>query len=492
MTVNVVVLAAGEGKRFKSALPKPLHQVAGRPLLWHVLAAAAPLGADRTVVVIGQGADDVREAVEGFDFASVPGAAAAAGTGGGAGAGAIEFAVQRELRGTGDALAAALPLLPEAGAGADDSEVLVLYGDVPLLTTGTLRRMLEAHRSAHARATLLTCVVDDPSGYGRVLRDPDGAVSGIVEHRDTTPEQAAITEMNVGVYVFARGLLSRLAELRPDNDQGEYYLPDLITLALQDGLVASCQADVEEIAGVNDRAQLAAVGAVLRRRVLDRLLGDGVSVVDPATTFVDVDVQVGPDTTLLPLTFLEQGSRVGPGCQIGPNTRLVACTVDEGATITQAVVIQAHVGPRAAVGPFAYLRPGADLGPGSKVGTYVEVKNSSIGAGSKVPHLTYVGDADIGSGVNVGAGTVFVNYDGFDKHHTSVGDGAFIGSATMLVAPLTVGDGAATAAGSTITRDVPPDALAIERAEQRTIDGAQVRRRRRKLAEREAKKQGGG
>jgi bifunctional UDP-N-acetylglucosamine pyrophosphorylase/glucosamine-1-phosphate N-acetyltransferase len=480
MTVNVVVLAAGEGKRFKSALPKPLHQVVGRPLLWHVLAAAAPLRAGRTVVVIGQGADDVRAAVERFDLSTAAGAAA--------GEPATGFAVQRELRGTGDALAAALPLLPTD----DDGEVLVLYGDSPLLTTGTLRRLLEAHRGARAAATLLTCVVDNPYGYGRVLRDPDEAVSGIVEQRDATPEQAAITEINAGVYVFARSLLSRLAELQPDNDQGEYYLTDLITLALQDGMVASCQADAQECAGVNDRAQLAAVGAVLRRRVLDRLLGDGVTVIDPATTFVDVDVQVGPDTTLLPLTFLEAGTRVGPGCQIGPNARLVACTVEEGAAITQAVAVQAHVGPRAQVGPFAYLRPGAELGPGSKVGTYVEVKKSTIGAGSKVPHLTYVGDADIGGGVNVGAGTVFVNYDGFDKHRTSVGDGAFIGSATMLVAPLTVGDGAATAAGSTITRDVPPDALAIERAEQRTIDGAQARRRRRKLAEREAKKQGGG
>lgn len=482
MTLRVVVLAAGEGKRFKSALPKPLHPAAGRPLLWHVLAAAAPLGAAQTVVVIGRGADDVRQAVEGFDFSVVPGAEA------GAGQAAIQFAVQRELRGTGDALAAALPLLPED----DRDEVLVLYGDTPLLTTATLRRLLQAHRDARASATLLSSVVGDPHGYGRVLRDPAGAVIGVVEQRDATPEQATIREVNAGVYVFARGLLARLAELRPDNDQGEYYLTDLIALALQHGVVASCQADAEEIAGVNDRAQLAAVGAALRRRALQRLMAEGVTVVDPATTFVDVDVQVGPDTALLPLTFLEAGTRVGPGCQIGPNARLVACTVEEGASITQAVAVQAHVGPRATVGPFAYLRPGADLGPGSKVGTYVEVKNATIGAGSKVPHLTYVGDADIGSGVNVGAGTVFVNYDGFDKHRTSVGDGAFIGSATMLVAPLTVGEGAATAAGSTITRDVPPDALAIERAEQRNIEGGQARRRRRKLAEREARRQQGG
>jgi bifunctional UDP-N-acetylglucosamine pyrophosphorylase/glucosamine-1-phosphate N-acetyltransferase len=482
MTLRVVVLAAGEGKRFKSALPKPLHPAAGRPLLWHVLAAAAPLAAAQTVVVIGRGADDVRQAVEGFDFSAVPGAEA------GAGGATIQFAVQRELRGTGDALAAALPLLPED----DQDEVLVLYGDTPLLTSGTLRRLLAAHRDARATATVLSSMVDDPHGYGRVLRDPGGAVAGIVEQRDATPEQAAVREVNAGVYVFARGLLSRLARLRPDNDQGEYYLTDLIALARQQGLVASCQADAEEIAGVNDRAQLAAVGAALRRRALETLMADGVTVVDPATTFVDVDVQVGPDTTLLPLTFLEAGTRVGAGCQIGPNARLVACTVEEGASITQAVAVQAHVGPRATVGPFAYLRPGADLGPGSKVGTYVEVKQASIGAGSKVPHLTYVGDAAIGSGVNVGAGTVFVNYDGFDKHRTTVGDGAFIGSATMLVAPLTVGDGAATAAGSTITRDVPPDALAIERAEQRTIEGGQARRRRRKLAEREARRQQGG
>jgi bifunctional UDP-N-acetylglucosamine pyrophosphorylase/glucosamine-1-phosphate N-acetyltransferase len=456
MGLTVVVLAAGEGKRFRSALPKPLYPLAGRPLLWHVLAAAAELAAERTVVVVGRGADEVRAAVSSF------------------GLGPVEFAVQRELRGTGDALATALPLLPESG------EVLVLYGDTPLLTTATLRRLLEAHRAAGAQATLLTCTIADPTGYGRVLRGPDGAVAGVVEERDATAEQRALDEVNAGLYVFERPVLETLALLRADNDQNELYLPDLVPVVLKEsGRVATSSAPGEEVLGVNDRAQLAAAGAVLRWRMLDRLLESGVTMIDPATVYLDVDVEVGRDTVLAPLVFLEAGTRVGEGCQIGPNTRLVGCTVSDGATVTQAVGVQASIGPGAIVGPFAYLRPGAELGPRSKVGTYVEVKQSRIGAGSKVPHLTYVGDAEIGEGVNVGAGTVFVNYDGVTKHRTVVGDGAFIGSDTMLVAPLTVGDGAQTGAGSTITRDVPSGALAIERAAQRTIEGWVDRRRRR-------------
>jgi bifunctional UDP-N-acetylglucosamine pyrophosphorylase/glucosamine-1-phosphate N-acetyltransferase len=453
----VVVLAAGEGKRFRSALPKPLHPLCGRPLLWHVLAAAAPLKAGRTVVVVGVGAEQVTEAAERFDL------------------GPLRFAVQQEPRGTGDALATALPQLPRGG------QVLVLYGEAPLVTTALLERLLERHRSAQAAATLLTCELEDPTGYGRVLRDADGTVTGVVEQRDATPGQLAIREVNAGFYVFERRALDGLAEVGSDNDQGERYLPDLVPVVLRGGgLVAACPGPAEEVRGVNDRAELAAAGAALRRRLLERLLRDGVTVVDPATTFVDVDVEVGADTVLEPLTFLEAGTRVGARCHVGPNARLVACTVEDEATVAQSLAVQAHVGRGAAVGPFAYLRPGAALGPGSKVGTFVEVKRSTVGPGSKVPHLTYVGDADIGAGVNVGAGTVFVNYDGTDKHRTSVGDGAFIGSDTMLVAPLTVGDGAQTAAGSTITKDVPPDALAIERSEQRTIQGWAARRRQRR------------
>jgi bifunctional UDP-N-acetylglucosamine pyrophosphorylase / glucosamine-1-phosphate N-acetyltransferase len=458
MGLSVVVLAAGEGKRFHSATPKALHLVAGRPLLGHVLAAAAGLRADSTVVVVGRGADEVRTAVAGFSL------------------GPVAFAVQQELKGTGDALATAVPMLP------GDGEVLVLYGDTPLVTLATLEQLLATHRTLTADVTLLTCEADDPSGYGRVLRSPAGEVTGVVEQRDATPEQRALREVNAGFYVFSRPVLDGLAQLRADNDQGEYYLPDLLPLVLaRGGVVATCRGSEVEARGVNDRAQLADAATVLRRRLLEPLMAAGVTVVDPATTYVDVDVEVGQDTVLEPLTFLEAGTRVGARCRIGPNTRLTSCTVEDEAVITQAVAVGAHVGPGAQVGPFAYLRPGAELAAGSKVGTYVEVKQSRVGAGSKVPHLTYVGDADIGSGVNVGAGTVFVNYDGVAKHRITVGDGAFIGSDTMLVAPLEVGPGAQTAAGSTITKDVPPDALAIERTDQRTVEGWGARRRRRRL-----------
>jgi bifunctional UDP-N-acetylglucosamine pyrophosphorylase / glucosamine-1-phosphate N-acetyltransferase len=459
-SLTVVVLAAGEGKRFRSALPKPLHPVCGRPLLWHVLAAAAPLKADRTIVVVGNGADQVTAAVEAFDL------------------GPVGFAVQAAQRGTGDALAAALPLLE------GDGDVLVLFGDTPLVSAELLEGLVDAHRSARAAATLLTCAMTDPTGLGRVLRDPDGAVLRIVEERDATPEQRAVREVSAGMYVFRRPVLNGLSELRPDNDQGEYYLPDLVPQVLAGGgRLVTAEGPEEEVMGVNDRIELAAAEAVLRRRLLERLMLGGVTVTDPATTFVDAGVEVGQDSVLAPLTFLEAGTRVGARCRIGPNVRLVGCTVGDDATVTQAVAISSVIGPRVAVGPFASLRPGTQLEEGAKAGTFVEVKNSHVGPGSKVPHLSYVGDADIGAGVNVGAGTVFVNYDGVRKHRTAVGDGAFIGSDTMLVAPVTVGSGAQTAAGSTITKDVPPDALAIERADQRTIEGWAARRRRQRTRE---------
>jgi bifunctional UDP-N-acetylglucosamine pyrophosphorylase/glucosamine-1-phosphate N-acetyltransferase len=455
--LTVVVLAAGEGKRFRSTLPKPLHPLAGRPLLWHVLAAAAPLKADRTVVVVGNGASQVTEAVDGFDL------------------GPVDFAVQASLRGTGDALAAAVPRLE------GDGDVLVLSGDAPLVTPALLEALVDAHRSARADATLLTCTLEDPTGYGRVLRDGAGAITGVVEERDATGDQRRLREVGAGLYVFRRWVLDGLAELRPDNDQGEYYLPDLVPWVLAGGgVVATAEGPPDQVRGVNDRVELATAAALLRRRLLERLMLAGVTVADPATTYVDVDVEVGQDTVLAPLTFLEAGTRVGARCQLGPNVRLVGCSVGDDATVTQAVAVSSTIGPRATVGPFVSLRPGSDLREGSKAGTFVEVKNSTIGPGSKVPHLSYVGDADIGAGANVGAGTVFVNYDGVDKHRTVVGDGAFIGSDTMLVAPVTVGQGAQTAAGSTITKDVPPDALAIERADQRTIEGWAARRRQRR------------
>jgi bifunctional UDP-N-acetylglucosamine pyrophosphorylase/glucosamine-1-phosphate N-acetyltransferase len=476
MGLSLVVLAAGEGKRLRSSVPKPLHEAAGRPLLWHVLAAASRMPAaatttpdapvtgrtvdhpiDRTVVVVGRGADDVRAALDDFGLPSL---------------GEVTTALQAELRGTGDAVACAVPALPP------DGDTLVLYGDCPLLRPETLAALVAAHRAGGAAITLLTARAADPTGLGRILRDEAGAVTGIVEERDATGEQRAITEVNAGVYVISREALELLPKLSPDNQQGEWYLTDLVGHALAaGGTVASAECDEVEALGVNDRAQLAQVSAELRRRTCETLMAAGVTLVDPATTYVDADVTVGTDTVLLPLTFLERGTRVGAGCTIGPNARLVGCTVADGAAVTQAVAVGAQVGEHATVGPFAYLRPGAVLGPRAKVGTYVEVKASTIGEGSKVPHLTYVGDATIGENVNVGAGTVFVNYDGASKHSTAVGDGAFIGSATMLIAPVDVGAGAQTAAGSVINHDVPPDALAIERAEQRTIEGWAERRR---------------
>ncbi|HYT26957.1 MAG TPA: bifunctional UDP-N-acetylglucosamine diphosphorylase/glucosamine-1-phosphate N-acetyltransferase GlmU, partial [Actinomycetota bacterium] len=432
MGLSVVVLAAGEGKRFRSSTPKPLHAAAGRALLWHVLAAAAGLRADSTVVVVGRGADEVRTAVAGFSL------------------GPVAFAVQHEQKGTGDAMAAAVPLLPPEG------DVLVLYGDTPLITQATLEQLLATHRTLRAGVTLLTCEAQDPTGYGRVLRGPDGQVTGVVEQRDATQAQRAIREVNAGFYVFSRPVLDGLAQLRADNDQGEYYLPDLVPFVLaRGGVVAACRGSEAETPGVNDRAELADAGTVLRRRLLDGLMASGVTVVDPSTTYVDVDVEVGPDTTLEPLTFLEAGTRIGARCRIGPNVRLTGCTVEEEAVVTQTVGVGAHVGPGAQVGPFAYLRPDAVLAEGAKAGTFVELKNARVGPGSKVPHLSYRGDAVIGRHVNVGAGSITCNYDGYEKHRTTIGDESFIGSDTMLIAPVRLGKRTWTGAGSVIGKDVP-------------------------------------
>jgi bifunctional UDP-N-acetylglucosamine pyrophosphorylase/glucosamine-1-phosphate N-acetyltransferase len=388
--------------------------------------------------------------------------------------------VQAEQRGTGHAARVALEAAPEV-----DGTVLVLPGDTPLLRTETLRRLVEEHQSSGAVATLLTAVLPDPTGYGRVLRRDGGAVAAVVEHRDATDEQRAVDEINTSVYAFEAGpLRDALTRLSTANAQGEEYLTDVVGLFVAAGLtVGALVADPVETAGVNDRVQLAAAHRAYNERLLVDWMRAGVTVVDPATTWVDAGVELAPDVVLRPGVQLHGRTAIARGAEVGPDCTLVDTVVGERARVTRAHCLGAAVGPDAEVGPFAYLRPGAALGPGSKVGTYVEVKKSHIGAGSKVPHLTYVGDAEIGEGVNVGAGTVFVNYDGVAKHRTVVGDGAFIGSDTMLVAPLTVGDGAQTGAGSTITKDVPPGALAIERSDQRIIEGWVDRRRRRGQAE---------
>jgi bifunctional UDP-N-acetylglucosamine pyrophosphorylase/glucosamine-1-phosphate N-acetyltransferase len=425
----VVVLAAGEGTRMRSALPKVLHPVCGRSLLGHVLDAVAPLGAAHTLVVVGHGRDAVTAALP-------PG---------------VTAVVQEEQRGTGHAVRVALDAVPDL-----DGTVVVTYGDMPLLPTATLERLVAAHDGG---ATVLTARFAEPYGYGRIVRDADGYVAAIVEERDATDEQRAIDEVNGGVYAFdAAALRGALAKLSTDNAQGEEYLTDVVALI---GRAKPVVGTEEELAGVNDRAQLAAVAAVLRDRVLAGLMASGVTVVDPATTWVDATVTVEPDVTIEPFTRLRGTTRVETGAVVGPH----------------AEVVDAVVGPGATVGPFAYLRPGTVLGPKAKAGTYVEIKASTIGAGSKVPHLSYVGDATVGERTNIGAATVVVNYDGREKHKTVIGDDVRIGSDTMLVAPVEVGDGAYTAAGSVITRDVPPGALGVGRAYQRNVEGWVARRR---------------
>ncbi|PRY49333.1 bifunctional UDP-N-acetylglucosamine pyrophosphorylase/glucosamine-1-phosphate N-acetyltransferase [Geodermatophilus tzadiensis] len=452
----VVVLAAGQGTRMRSATPKVLHEIGGRSMLGHVLAAAAPLGAAETLVVVGAG----REAVADHLAAVAPGA---------------RPVVQDEQRGSGHAAAVALAAVPDLAG-----PVLVVNGDAPLLREQTVTALVEAHRAAGAALTVLTARVEDPTGLGRIVRDGSGAVTGIVEERDATPEQRAITEVNAGVYVGdAAAFRGALARIGQDNDQGEVYLTDVVGLLVGDGeTVAGAPAeDPDDVLGCNDRRELAARRRTLNDRVLDELMRAGVTVVDPATTWVDVTATVAADALLEPGVQLRGTTSVAAGAVVGPDSTLVDTTVGEGASVVRSHVLGAVVGPQAVVGPFSYLRPGTDLARGAKVGAFVETKNARVGEGSKVPHLSYVGDATLGRGTNVGAATVFVNYDGMAKHHTTVGDHVRIGSDTMLVAPVTVGDGAYTAAGSVITQDVPPGAMGVARAAQRNVAGW-VRRRR--------------
>ena len=458
---TAVVLAAGEGTRMHSVIPKVLHPVAGRSLVEHVVRAAAGLAPEHLVVVIGHG----RDAVD----AHLRTVAAALGR-------EVRAAVQAQQYGTGDAVRAALSTLPAELSGT----VLVSCGDVPLLDTGTLAGLLaEHHRTGHA-VTVLVTVLDDPTGYGRVLRDRSGAVTGIVEHRDATAAQRAIHEVNSGVFVFDAGVLrNALERLAPANNQGELYLTDVLGVVRASGAPVGAHrcTDPWSVAGVNDRVQLAAVGAELNRRLLEHWMRAGVTVVDPASVWLDADVQLAPDVVLHPGVQLHAGTVVGPGATIGPDSTLSGCTIGTGATVVRAHAEDAVVADGAQIGPFAYLRPGSQVGERAKVGTFVETKNAQVGPGAKIPHLSYVGDATIGEGSNIGAATVFVNYDGVAKHRTTVGAHTRTGADTMFVAPVTIGDGAYTAAGSVITQNVPPGALAVARNRQRNIEGWVSRRR---------------
>jgi bifunctional UDP-N-acetylglucosamine pyrophosphorylase/glucosamine-1-phosphate N-acetyltransferase len=452
----VVVLAAGQGTRMRSRTPKVLHRLGGRSMLGHVLAAAEPLGAARTVVVVGSG----REAVAEHLTEVAPAALAV---------------VQDQQLGSGHAAAVALDALGELSG-----TVLILNGDAPLLRAETLTALVGAHRDAGAVLTVLTAEVSDPTGLGRIVRDDAGGVRAIVEEKDAAADQRAIREVNAGVYVGdAAAVREALTRVGSSNQQGEQYLTDVLGLLVGDGVrVAGHQAaDAADTLGCNDQRELAERRRTLNDRVLDDLMRAGVVVIDPLTTWVDVTAEVAAEAVLQPGTQLLGATTVGVGAVVGPDSTLLDTEVGEGASVVRSHCQLAVIGAAATVGPFSFLRPGTQLARGAKVGAFVETKNVQVGEGSKVPHLSYVGDATIGERSNIGAATVFVNYDGVDKHHTTIGDHVRIGSDTMLVAPVTVGDGAYTAAGSVITDDVPPGAMAVARARQRNVGGWVGRRR---------------
>jgi bifunctional UDP-N-acetylglucosamine pyrophosphorylase/glucosamine-1-phosphate N-acetyltransferase len=452
----VVVLAAGEGTRMKSAVPKVLHELGGRTLVGHAVAAAQALEPAHLAVVVGHG----RDQVEAHLARIAPG---------------VTVAIQDRQLGTGHAVSCALEKLPEL-----DGVVVVTYGDVPLLTGGTLRDLVDRHVADGNGVTVLTAELENPAGYGRVVRDASGGILGIVEQQDASTAVQQVREINSGIYAFdARVLSDGLARLTTDNAQGELYLTDLVAIARTDGrgVGAHRTADGWQTEGVNDRTQLAALGGELNRRILDGWMRAGVSVVDPATTWVDVTVELGRDVVLRPGVQLHGATRIDDGAQVGPDSTLTDCSVGAGAIVIRTHAFDADIGADCAVGPFTYLRPGTRLARGAKAGAHVEIKASSVGEGSKVPHLSYVGDAEIGDGVNIGAAAIVVNYDGVEKHRTVIGDHAFIGCDTMLVAPVTVGDGAHTAAGSVVTDDVPPGAMAVGRARQRNVEGWVERKR---------------
>jgi bifunctional UDP-N-acetylglucosamine pyrophosphorylase / glucosamine-1-phosphate N-acetyltransferase len=465
---TVVVLAAGEGKRMKSELTKVLHAICGRSLLGHVLVAAEPLAAATTIVVVGHGRQQVIDHLGEIESSAKP-------------------VVQAEQRGTGHAVRLALQALGEGVEGT----VVVLPGDVPLLTSDTLQRMLERHQETNAAATVLSAEVPDPTGYGRIVRDPDGQVVAIVEERDADDTTRQIKEINTSVYAFdIAKLRGALAQVSSDNAQGEEYLTDVIAVLVgASEVVASVTAvDHLETLGVNDRVQLAAVRRAMRDRIVEHWMREGVTIVDPQTTWMGVRVTIEADVTIHQNTQLHGATHIARMASVGPDATLRNTTVGVGATVIKSHCSGSDIGADATVGPYAYLRPGTVLGKGAKAGAYVEMKNAVVGDGSKVPHLSYVGDAEIGERSNIGAATIFVNYDGADKHVTVVGDDVRIGSDTMLVAPIKIGDGAYTAAGSVITTDVPPGAIGVGRAKQRNIEGWVERKRPDSAAARAARR----
>lgn len=455
MKPSVVILAAGLGTRMKSGLTKALHPLAGQPLVRHVLSAAGTLEPEKLVVVLGHQADAVRRACEGFS---------------------AEFAMQEKQLGTGHAVRQAIDAI-----GNSSGPIVVLCADTPLLSAGTLKALISQHAKTRSAVTLLTAKVSDPTGYGRVVRGKTG-ITAVVEEKDAGAAQKKIKEVNAGIYCFEKKfLLSALGAIGNKNAQGEYYLPDAIAHAKKKKLRVSALLcpDAEEIMGINTRLDLSRAEQAVRRRINEQWMLAGVTMPDPMSVNIGSDVVIGRDVTLHPNVSLEGKTTIADGTTVYPGCRIRDSIVGKGVTILDhSVIAESTISDGASVGPFAHLRPGTVIGEGARIGNFVEVKKSAIGKGSKANHLSYIGDATVGRDVNIGAGVITCNYDGFDKHRTVIGDNVFVGSDAQLVAPVTVGKGALVAAGSTVTKDVPEDALAIGRARQENREGfAAVRRK---------------
>jgi bifunctional UDP-N-acetylglucosamine pyrophosphorylase/glucosamine-1-phosphate N-acetyltransferase len=444
---TAVILAAGKGTRMKSALPKVLHKIGGKAMVQHVLDAATGAGAANNIVVIGFGAAEVQKALDGQ----------------------ASFVIQREQLGTGHAVLQAAPLLT-AQAGT----VMVLCGDTPLLTKDSLTKLLASHREQSAQATVLTAIMPDATGYGRIVRNIDGQVVKIVEQKDATAAELQINEVNTGIYCFdQQTLLDALQQINCDNAQGEYYLTDVIAILARDSkkIGAVVAENYRDTMGINSRSQLAEAELLFRQRKLVELMDLGVTIMDVNSTFIDQQVVIGADTVIYPFTWIEGSTQIGRNCEIGPSSRIQNSQIGNSVTLHFTYAHDCVVDDDVIVGPYVQLRPNTHLFAGVKVGNFVEVKNSTIGKGSKVPHLSYIGDTDMGERVNIGSGTITVNYDGVHKHRTIIEDDAFIGCNTNLVAPVVVAQGAYVAAGSTITKNVPAKSLGVARARQNNFEG---------------------
>ena len=445
-----IILAAGKGTRMKSALPKVLHKAGGKAMVQQVLDAAKDAGAKRQIVVTGFGGERVREALEALKVKA-------------------EFVTQEQQLGTGHAVKMTAPLLKD-----EQGTVMVLCGDTPLLTSELLKKLFDEHVAAKAKATVLTAVMPDATGYGRIIRKADGSVEKIVEHKDATEEERKVREVNSGIYCFdAQALFSALEHVTNDNAQGEYYLTDVLQKLNEAGAKVGgiSTADSDMVMGINSRKQLSVAEGVMRQRILDKLMDAGVTIMDPASTFIEASVKIGRDTVIYPYTWLEGTTEIGEDCEIGPNARFTNVKIGDDNHLQFIYGHDCEVKNHVTAGPYVHLRPDTVISDHVKIGNYVEVKNSNVGEGTKLPHLTYIGDSDIGSGVNMGCGCITVNYDGKKKHRTVIGDNAFVGCNTNLVAPVPVQANTYLGAGSTITKEVPENALGIARARQKNIEG---------------------